>query len=213
MLNFLKKKKPPDFAEVRELLFGDAPLSAVAPSLSAFVEAQQALERQDHAGAIAVLRPVTEATDRESRHKLQAWHLLRQLGVVPDQEIAKRVLGVVIEVSLPDGLDTLAAYADHSARYINHVGRLIVWETSEPTMNATIEAVLIAGQRIADAIGPWNGPRRAPPPRSHARLNMLTPSGLHFGEAPLSALTADALAGPVLTAGTRLMQALIAKAN
>jgi hypothetical protein len=40
---------------------------------------------------------------------------------------------------------------------------------------------------------------------------MLTPSGLHFGQAPLNALANDAMAGPIINAALDLMQALIRK--
>ncbi|UOQ72993.1 hypothetical protein [Hymenobacter cellulosilyticus] len=43
------------------------------------------------------------------------------------------------------------------------------------------------------------------------RLNLLTPSGLHFGQAPFDTLWQDALGGPVLVAAQQLMQALIVK--
>jgi hypothetical protein len=43
------------------------------------------------------------------------------------------------------------------------------------------------------------------------RINFLTPSGLHFGQAPYQQLASDGLGGPVLAAAVRLMQALIGK--
>ena len=80
-------------------------------------------------------------------------------------------------------------------------------------MNRRIDALLTAGQRVADAIGPWKEPRRGPPPNGHVRLNMLTASGLHFGEGPFEILSTDPTGGPVIAAGTVLMQALIAHAQ
>jgi hypothetical protein len=118
----------------------------------------------------------------ESRQYLQAWHVLREQGVRPPAETAKHVYGAVVEVALPDGLDVLAAYADGSARYLNWSGAAIVWEAPDPRFQPHIEAVLRAGAAIAQRIGPWEDPRRGPPPTGHIRLNLLTPSGLHFGE-------------------------------
>ncbi len=214
MFGFFKKKTTPSFNEIRELLFGDAPLSTFAASLAEFGAAQAALDGGDKATAIAAMRRVLEAPSSESRQKLQAWHVLRELGARPEAEEARRVLGVVLEVHVASGLDTLAGYADHSARCINHGGKLIVWENaSDSEMNALVDAALAAGQRIADAIGPWEGTRRPAPPKNHARLNMLTASGLYFGEAPFSVLSADPLAAPLFAAGTNLMQALIDRAG
>ena len=119
------------------------------------------------------------------------------------------MLGVVLEVHLDGGLDTLAAYADHTARYINHGGRLIVWETEEPEMSGLIDAFVGAGQRIAEVIGTSDKPRRGPPPKGHVRLNMLTRAGLCFGEGPFDALAGDPMAAPAINAGTSLLTALI----
>ncbi len=42
------------------------------------------------------------------------------------------------------------------------------------------------------------------------RLNMLTPSGLHFGEGPFQVLAGDPMGGPIVAAALALMQRLIA---
>jgi hypothetical protein len=211
-----------DSDDVRELLFGDLPLSewrardggdgAMEPWVS-FASARRALQRGDSTAAIAALRQVVNRPNLESRQYLQAWHCLRQLGAAPGALEAKRVHGVVLEVHLDDGLDTLAAYADHTARYVNHGGRLIVWEASDDVISRLIDELLRAGQFVANAIGPWDGPRRAAPPTGYVRLSMLTASGLHFGEGPFDALGADPMGGPVISAGAKLMGALIDRAT
>jgi len=223
MFGLFKKKTPkPEFSEIRELLFADVPLSDWKPRDATpdaagpwndFEAARLALGRGDTVSAVAALRRVVEVADVETRQSLQAWHCLRQLGVKPELNQGKRVLGVVLEVHLDDGLDTLAAYEDGSARYINHGGRAIVWEAKDERVSSLIASLLGEGQRVADVIGPWEEPRRPAPPRRHVRINMLTPSGLHFGEGPLSVLSADPMGGPVITAGTVLMQALIERAE
>jgi hypothetical protein len=217
MPGLFRKKPKPEFDEIREALFGDVPLSdwrardggdAAEPWCS-FESARLALAQGDSTGATAVLRRVTNLRELEARQDLQAWHFLRQLGVRPDPNEAKRVRGVVLEVHLQSGLDTLAAYSDHTARYINHGGRLIVWESPDDSIARLIDDLLRAGQRVADLIGPWEERRRPAPPKGHVRLNMLTPSGLHFGEGALDALSVDPMGGPVIAAGTILMKALI----
>ncbi len=208
------------FEAARELLFGDVALpdwtprngddAGAEPWLS-FAAARAALASGDPATATTLLRQVADAPDLEPRHTLQAWHVLRQLGINPEAGIAKRVLGVVLEVQLDGGLDTLAAYADHTARYFNHGGNVIVWDAPEAAIGRLIDELLRAGQQVADRIGPWEGPRRPAPPTGSIRLNLLTPSGLHFGEGPFSVLSADPMGGPLIHAGTNLMQALIAR--
>lgn len=210
------------FEAARELLFGDVALPDWTPGNDddasiepwrSFVTAGAALANGDPATATTLLRQIADTPDLESRHTLQAWHTLRQLGTYPEAGIAKRVLGVVLEVQLDGGLDTLAAYADHTTRYFNHGGNVIVWDAPDAAIGRLIDDLLQAGQQVADRIGPWEGPRRPAPPTGSIRLNLLTPSGLHFGEGPFAALSADPMGGPLIQAGTNLMQALIARAE
>ena len=222
MLGLFRKKPKPAFDEIREFLFGDVPLSDwkardgsgdAAEPWSSFESARIALERGDSMGAAKELRRVASLPDLEARQYLQTWHFLRLLGVHPDANEGKRVRGVVLEVHLSDGLDTLAAYSDHTARYINHGGRLIVWEMPDDFVATLIDELLLTGQLVANVIGRWEEPRRAAPPKGHVRLNMLTASGLHFGEGTLDALGADPMGGPVIAAGASLMKALIERAE
>jgi hypothetical protein len=222
MFGLFKKRTGPDLSAVRELLFGDVPLADWRPNdgqvhdsgpWSDFDAARAAVAGQDASAAIAALRRVVESPKAEARQQLQAWHFLRQLGVQPDPDEAKRVRGVVLEVHQKDGLDTLAAYSDGTARYLNHSGKLIVWDASDPSIGRSIDDLLRAGQRVADRIGPWEGPRRGPPPKNHLRLTMLTASGLHFGEGTLSIPSTEPMAGPVLAAGTALMLQLTQRAE
>jgi hypothetical protein len=204
------------------MLFGDVPLSDwkardgsgdAAEPWRSFASSRIAQEHGDSVGAVAALRGVLKLPNLESRQRLQAWHFLRQLGADPDPGEAKHVLGVVLEVHLKDGLDTLAAYSDRTATYINHGGRLIVWDSQDDSIGNLIDDLLRTGQSVADVIGRWEEPRRPAPPKGHVRLNMLTPSGLHFGEGPLDALSVDPMGGPLIAAGTRLMMALIERAK
>ncbi len=222
MFGMFKKGTQPDFGNIRELLFGDVPLSewrsrdragdSVEP-WSSFVTVRLALEQNQPGTAVGILRELLSRPNLESRQHLQTWHFLRQLGIEPNGVEANRVHGVVLEVQLPGGLDTLAAYADRSARYINHGGRLIVWESRDEAVDRAIDKVVQIGQLIAEAMGPWKEARRPAPAKGYARLNMLTPSGLHFGEGPFDALSQDPMGGPMIAAGAELMQAVIARAE
>ena len=151
--------------------------------------------------------------DLESWHYLQVWHFLRQAGIHPEADIAKDVYGVVVEVGFGRSLDIVAAYADGRARYYNHSGAAMVWESPDDSLRPLTDSVLRAGKVVADRIGPWEGARPPAPPRGHARISMLTPSGVHFGQAPFDVLSRDPLAGPVISASVALMQALIDKVN
>ncbi|WP_210513666.1 hypothetical protein [Hymenobacter terricola] len=215
---FNKKPAAPEPPAIRELLFGDVPVlewpKPAAPGRAdmpwaLFAAAQEAYQRSDTATAIAALQQVLAAPNLESRQYLQAWQFLRLLGVAPPAAEAKRVLGVVLEVALPQGLDLVAAYADNSARYFNHSGAGVVWDGGHDLAGGPIQALLAAAQPVANAVGPWLEARRPAPPTGQARINMLTPSGLHFGQAPFETLFQDPMGGPVLARGQDLMQALI----
>lgn len=219
MLNPFGKKAP--LPAIRDTLFGDVPISQWAAGAasphdepwSSFVQAREHLASGRPKEAIRVFHRVLAMPDLESRHYAQAWHFLREAGVCPDAAVAKKLYGVIVEVGLADGLDIVAAYADRTARYFNHSGAAVVWDAPDDSLRIEIEDVLRAGKAVVDRIGPWEEPRPPAPATGQARINMLTPSGLHFGQASFQALAADALGGPVVSAATRLMQSLIAKAE
>ncbi len=160
---------------------------------------------------MATWKSIAADASLEPRHALQAWHFLRQHGQQPDETEAKLILGVVLEVALHEGLDLLAAYPDHSARYYNFSGKGVVWEHPDDSLDERIDDLLLASADIVQRIGPHDGGRPGVPPEGHVRLNFLTPSGLHFGQAPMSTLAADPMGGPILQRGAELMQAMIEK--
>jgi hypothetical protein len=198
--------------DVRETLFGDLPLDEWPPDDAGdeypwrvFVAART----QDAEKAVRLWREIVAAPDLESRHYLQAWHFLREHGEQPPDEIAKQVLGLVVEMRLKRGLDLLAVYADRSARYYNHAGGGIVVERAEGDLAELIDALLAAAADVVAQIGPSDEPRRGPPPKQHVRLSFLTPSGLHFGEGPVKALEQDPLGGLVIAGASVVMRELV----
>jgi hypothetical protein len=202
---------------IRDILFGDLPFSqwpnqastsvAGEPWLS-FISARDQLDTGNQESGKQTLRRILEMPDLESRHYLQAWHFLRELGESPADGDAKRLYGVVVEVALDEGLDIVAAYADHTARYLNYSGAAIVWERPDESLDQAIDSLLAAGRMVVAQIGPWEGSRPAAPPTGQVRISMLVPSGLHFGQAPFDTLSGDPLGGPVIVAAMQLMQSL-----
>ncbi len=142
----------------------------------------------------------------ETRPKIFASGVLRSLGNVID---GKRLFGVIVEVGLENGLDVLAAYEDGTSRYINHSGKLIVWETQTEKSNVIIVDLFLAARKVVDKIGPWEGDRLPPPSDGNARISFLVSDGLNFGEGPFAALSDDPSGGPVIRNAFRLMQFLI----
>jgi hypothetical protein len=136
---------------------------------------------------------------RETRSELFLWAALRELGVQPDQQLGSEVLGVVFEMPMKKGCDTLAAYADGSARYLNFSGAGIFWDAPDPTIGAL-------GRNMIDAtIPPSPGIRPRATlalPREKPQVTLLTRSGNYV------------LVGPpqkVLDASTALMLGLTSR--
>jgi hypothetical protein len=174
-----------------------------------FGRAKEALDRDDSQAAIETLKGILEMPELESRHYLQSWHFLRELGVHPTAEKEKQLLGVIVEVGMTTGVDLLVAYADHHARYYNYSGAGIVWERPKDSLDAAIDDLLRVGAVTIKAIGPWKESRPSAPPDGHVRINLLSPSGLHFGQGPHDDLAKDQSGGPVLASAFRLMQELM----
>jgi hypothetical protein len=204
-------------SDIRDTLFGDMPFDAWTATPSeeepwkSFKLAKASLDKRENSICASILQEITSRKGLESRHYLQAWMFLKPLGITPAPEIAKRVLGVVVEVGMNSGLDLLAGYEDFSARYYNYSGAAVIWEKPDTSLNEAIARLIVAAQVVANVIGPWDEPRPPQPKSGKIRINMLTPSGLHFGEAPFETLSKDRLGGPVVAAATQLMQRLIQK--
>ncbi|PWT93522.1 MAG: hypothetical protein C5B55_04395 [Blastocatellia bacterium] len=204
---------------VRETLFGDMPPSSWPSADSSvrgepwdsFLQAREASAAGKTDQARQILYQIVGTPGFETRHYLQAWHFLRDLGEQPRREYAKKVLGVVVEVGLDEGLDIVAAYLDGNARYFNYSGAAVIWEHPNDSLDTEIEALLEAGQAVVQQTGPWDKARPDPPATGNVRINLLVPEGLNFGEGPFGALANDALGGPVISAAMALMQGLMSR--
>lgn len=202
---------------LRPGLFADLPVEAWPPEDSvteepwaSFVRARRHLAVGDQDLAIRAWVPVATFDGWDARHRLQAWHFLRGIGVQPDAQVADRVLGVVAEVAVGFSHDVLAVYADGSVRYLGHDGGAAVIESGGLDVVLGVTSLLAAGQTVADLIGPWDGPELPPLPVGHSRFTMLTPSGPHLGQGPDDVLRADPMAEPLFRAATGLLLSVVA---
>ena len=202
---------------IRDTLFGDLPISywagidADGMPWSLFKQAKHSLDTGNGMEAIQALRAILATPGLESRHYLQACHFLRQLGAQPSSTVM--IYGMVVEVAMEGGVDLLAVYTDHTARYYNYAGGGVVLEQEDAAISAKIDTVIQYGREIIPHIGPWEGERPGVPASGYARLNMLTSHGLFFGEAPQMTLFNDPLAGKTMYAMLSIMEALINKSN
>ncbi|MCC9608828.1 hypothetical protein LOC68_08310 [Blastopirellula sp. JC732] len=171
--------------------------------------AAQRVASTDKAEAEQHLRHILTMPQVESRTYLQAWHYLRALGVTPDEETRRRAIGMVVEVGLEMGVDSVAAYQDHSARYFNQAGSVIIWDTETPEMNELIDIFLDVAQQVGDNTQPWDEAHPDPPSQGMMLINILTPAGIHIGMGPMNAMQNDPMGKAVTQTALALMQSLI----
>jgi hypothetical protein len=194
----------PEINRLYNLLFCDAP-ELFRPRSGATPSDWQAILFAEHPDAEQV-RALAEDPHAEGRVRALAHNWLRTNGHAASQ---RELLGVVVEVPLEDGLDTLAAYADGRVRYINHTGAASIFEDAPPEIAAKVRELLAASQVVVNQIGPWDGPRRPPPARGNIRLTFIVSDGLYFGEGAFPVMAQDSLAGPVIQRATELLQLVV----
>lgn len=181
------------------------------PATAYLVALADAAEARHAAGALASLAGVAPA-DRETRLHLQAWALARLAGASPGDD-GRDVLGVVVDMGLAEGLDTLAAYADGSARYLNHSGSAVVWEVPDMAVGQHVRALLDSAAPVVAVGGPLEGPRFGPPPPGQTMISVLTRGGIYIGAGPIDAISSDPRGGPVLAAASALLALLVQRAQ
>jgi hypothetical protein len=152
------------------------------------------------------LEAIAADGNAESRVRMLACNRLRAAGrpVAP-----KQLFGVIVEVPLQQGLDTLAAYADGRVRYLNQSGKVAIFEGGPPNVENLARELVAVSRKLVDAIGPWDKQRLPPPRTGNARLSFLVSDGLYFGEASFQTLQRDAMGGPVLAKAGQLLQASV----
>jgi hypothetical protein len=207
---------------LRPFIYGDAPIeewshdadTAESGPWGSFDRARGYIQSGRMDEAVAEWSHITSMPGIEARQTLQAWHFLRGAGVQVPEDQAKIVLGVVAEMPVQAGHDVLGGYLDGSVRYLNHSGKVVVIEdrTIIGTQRA-LRAWLELAQGMVGAIGSWEQPTLPPLPAQHGRIVMLTPSGPHFGQAPIDALSGDPFAAGFLGAATGLLQEVLATAS
>lgn len=155
-----------------------------------------------------VVQAIAQDATEESRVRLLAAQWLRANG---HQPAAPDVLGVIIEVPLEEGMDTLAAYADGRVRYIDQNGRTSVFEGA-PSDLAEQARTLVATGIAASAVAKRDKPAYAPA-EGRMRITFLAQDGNRMLEGLLHNMLRDELAKPVLEQGRRLLDLVVRQAN
>ena len=159
--------------------------------------------------SLADLQKICDDKNTDPRIKILAYNRQLESRHKPSN---KEILAVIVEVGLDGGLDVLASFNNGTARYINHTGKILIWETRDDLVANKITSELFASsQNIVKQIGAWDKPRRPNPTKGNIRITFLVSDGLYFGEGPIEVLFNDPMAGPALTKATELMQYLTQK--
>ena len=198
--------------DYKNLLFVDQTLEEIVKLYKVpdnpFIQAYNYVNDGKPEEAKKILKQVLADPTSEVRTKLWAWNALRQLGEKPPSNIANEVQGVVMEVPVDKWVDTLAAYSDGRARYLNGKGGAIVWEVPEETrISSLIGNFINAAKPLVDK-APIYG-KHQPTKNDVVRISILTYGGIHIIEAKQSDITERHIISPVYNAGTQLFLALL----
>ena len=209
-----RKSSPPKLGSgedpIRQGLFACQPLKELlsrvrldgrAGPFQTLADAARAIDEGRPDDARANLERVLETPQLETRIQLWTWSALRDLGVQPEVRAGTEVLGVVMEAAMTGGFDTLAAYQDGTARYLNFSGKAIFWDRPDVTIRELCQKLL--GAAAAD--GARAKPRTSVAlPRFGMQATLLTRSGMFAIPSP-----AQGIVGPA----QRLMMELIGRAK
>jgi hypothetical protein len=195
---------------IRHMLFGSQSLREQVKQMrpdgrsgasQAIADAQRLVEEGKKTEAVALLRTILDLPVLETRFQLWVWSALREFGEKPEGRAAFEVLGVVLEMPSGGAYDTLAAYVDGSARYLNFSGAAIFWDVPDPVVKRLCQALVdstLPASRGAKLRASLSLPKRG------LQATMLTRSGPYV----IPTATEE-----VINAGDGLMQELIRRSQ
>lgn len=149
---------------------GSGPFETIAAAAKLVDEGKQA-------EAKSLLRTFLETPELETRIQLRGWTALRELNEQPDARQSGEILGVVIEVPMKGAYDTLAAYQDGSARYLNYSGAGIFWDAPDATIKGMCHALINSTIPATSRVKPRTSVSL---PKSGIQVTILTRSGMHL---------------------------------
>lgn len=168
---------------IRQGLFASEPMNVFAQRLKldgkpgpfqTFVEAVELASSGKKEEAKSRFRSILVLPNLEIRITLLVWSALRELGEDPDAKSAKEVLGVVAEVPMRGAYDTLAAYQDGSARYLNLSGAAIFCDARDEAVATLCRGFIASSVSAGAQAKPRTGVSL---PTQGAQLTLLTRSG------------------------------------
>jgi hypothetical protein len=156
------------------------------------------------------LLPLAEDARNDSRVRLWAWHALRKLGEKPSSLHASEVLGFVLEVTLEEGLDVLAAYSDGSVRFLGHADQLVTLEATRDPIHEVVAVIANAFALLKVPPAPRDKDAKAPEPEN-VRMTALSANGLHRVTVPWDDVEGNGPYEPLFRAATKLLMEITLK--
>jgi hypothetical protein len=151
---------------------------------------------------ISALHTIADDETNEGRIRALAYNRLRQLG---ENVSTKKSLAVIVEVPLQHGLDVLAAFSEGGVRYLNHSGKVAIFEGNGNPVEDLAKQLVSIAQPVVDKIGPWELQRLPPPELGNVRMTFLVSDGLYLGEGPYKVLRNDGMGEPILAKAEQLL--------
>jgi hypothetical protein len=148
-------------------------------------EASRLVDAGKKGEAIALLRGIIEGSAQETRVELWVWSCLRELGESPDPHAGHEILGVVLEMPSGGAYDTLSAYADGTARYLNFSGAAIFWDAPDAAIKQLCLRFIAATVAIAGKAVPRLSLSL---PKKGFQATLLTRSGIYVVTNPPEAI-------------------------
>jgi hypothetical protein len=199
----------------KNLLFADQSLEEFAADFK--IKAAPAKDDFSHYFALALdnarkgktdearknLKYVLDIPNVETRVQLWAWRALRQFGEKPAAKDGSEVRGVVIEVPIAYGYDTLAVYRDESLRYINYTGKIAVWDAPDDRFSPLIKNILESSQSFINKT-PVSPSRKVVQP-GFVLVSILTLNGIYQVEAEYKQITVKHSFIPFIENGGRII--------
>lgn len=151
---------------------------------------------------VAALTALASSANTEDRVRVLAYNSLRARGITVPKGI---LLGVVVEVGLGGGIDTLAAFVDGGVRYINQSGKMAIFEGPLADLQPSVKNLMQSSATLVAQLSPSQRARQPPPTKGNLRLTFLVSDGLYGGEGSFGAMQRNELAAPVVAAAQALL--------
>lgn len=212
------------FGEFRSMLFASQPLEDLVvdeePKTRAFQpqtwkmlkHVQELIDQEKKVQAIELLENILLIHRLETRIQLWTWNALRSLDRQPPEDVAMAVQGVIFEIPVEDGLDTLAVYVDGNVRYVDHTGKVVIWDRA-------VDEVAALSMGLIGLVSPLNSTlvltdQNPMPTSDRIYVTTLSFTGTRYGGARLEELKNKRHQfAPMFAAAMELMRVLRNSSN